>query len=130
LRFYCEGLGFERAENYDLSDAMLYGLDRALEVSSPVRLRSQMIAKGEVKIELLQFDEPAPVGSPSRARNELGFTHLSLFVDDVDAVAARLTELGGTILPTTRTTLGNEIVFLADPDGARVELMARGSSPR
>ena len=126
LRFYCDGLGFETAENYNLDDTMLPGLDLALEVPGPVRLRSQMITNGAVKIELLQFDEPAPVGSPSRTRNVLGFTHLSMWVDDVDIVAARLAELGGTILDTTRTKLGNEIIFLADPDGARVELMARG----
>lgn len=126
MRFYCEGLGFETAENYNLDDSMLPGLDRALEVPGPVRLRSQMITNSAVKIELLQFDEPAPVGSPSHVRNNLGFTHLSMWVDDVDVIAARLAELGGTILDTTRTKLGNEIIFLADPDGARVELMSRG----
>lgn len=126
LRFYCDGLGFVPAENYVLDDTMLEGLDRALEIPGPVRLRSQMITNGAVKIELLQFDEPSPVGSPSHVRNNLGFTHVSMWVDDVDVVAARLAELGGTVLDSTRTTLGNEIIFLADPDGARVELMARG----
>ena len=46
LRFYCEGLGFVVAEGYDLDDTMLPGLAGALEVESPVALRSQMITCG------------------------------------------------------------------------------------
>lgn len=124
LRFYCDGLGFTKAEGYDLDEKMLAGLDRALEVSSPVQLRSQMITNGELKIELLHFAEPAAAGVPSTSRGQIGFTHLSFFVDDVDRVAAELAALGGTVLADTRSQLGYEVVFIADPDGARVELMA------
>jgi catechol 2,3-dioxygenase-like lactoylglutathione lyase family enzyme len=123
LRFYCDGLGFIVAEGYDLDDTMLDGLDRALETPGTVRLRSQMIRHGELKIELLYFAEPLADGTPSQRRNQLGFTHLSLHVDDVERVAARLVELGGTIIPSTRAVLGVPVVFLADPDGTRVELM-------
>ncbi len=124
MRFYCDGLGFVPAEGYDLDEQMLEGLDRALEVGAPVRLRSQMITNGELKIELLHFADPPPIGEPSARRNQLGFTHLSMFVDDVDAVAAGLAALGGEVLGSTRAQLGYEVVFVADPDGARVELMA------
>ncbi len=104
---------------------MLPGLDRALEVIGPVRLRSQMITHGALKIELLHFAAPDPEGAPAIRRNELGFTHVSFIVDDLDAVSARLVGLGGTILPDTRAVLGVEMVFIADPDGTRVELMTR-----
>jgi glyoxylase I family protein len=124
LRFYCGGLGFTPAEGYDLDERMLDGLDRALEVSSPVQLRSQMITNGELKIELLHFSEPRPTGAPSPSRGQIGFTHLSFFVDDVDTVALHLATLGGEVLATTRARLGYEVVFVADPDGTRVELMA------
>ncbi len=124
LRFYCDGLGFEMAEGYDLDEKMLVGIDRALEVSSPVRLRSQMIKNGDLKIELLHFAEPVAAGTPSASRGQIGFTHLSFFVADVDEVAAQLATLGGTVLANTRAQLGYEVVFIADPDGARVELMA------
>ena len=124
LRFYCDGLGFTEAEGYDLDEQMLDGIDRALEVSRPVKLRSQMITNGELKIELLHFAEPRATGDPSTSRGQIGFTHLSFFVDDVDVVAAQLAQLGGEILTNTRAQLGYEVVFVADPDGARVELMA------
>jgi lactoylglutathione lyase len=124
LRFYCEGLGFERAERYDLDESMFDGLGRALEVEAPVRLQSQMITRGQWKIELLGWEQPSAVGTPSQYRNALGFTHLSLDVDDVDSVAQRLAALGGTVLESTRARLGFEVLFVADPDGTRIELMA------
>jgi catechol 2,3-dioxygenase-like lactoylglutathione lyase family enzyme len=125
LRFYCEGLGFEQAEGYELDDTMLPGLERALEVVGPVRLRSQMITHGGLKIELLHFVSPGPTGTPAVRRNELGFTHVSFVVDDLEGVAARLVALGGTTLDGTRAVLGYDVMFVADPDGTRVELMAR-----
>lgn len=123
MRFWCDGLGFTAAERYDLTDTLAPGLAEALEVPSPVSLISQMIVLGDVKIELLHYHSPSVEGSPSASRRQLGLTHLSFWVDDVDAAAQRLVEHGGTLLPKTRTNPGVPLVFLADPDGVRVELM-------
>ena len=48
-------------------------------------------------------------------------------VDDLPAVVARLVALGARVLEDTRTHVdipggGVDIVFLADPDGVRIEL--------
>ena len=123
-RFWCDGLGFERVERFDLTDSLAPGLAEALEVPGPVDLVSQMILLGEMKIELLYYRAPAVEGTPSATRRQRGLTHVSFWVDDVDVAAARLVEYGGTLLPTTRTNPGVAIQFLADPDGTRVELMA------
>jgi catechol 2,3-dioxygenase-like lactoylglutathione lyase family enzyme len=123
LRFYCEGLGFQVAEGFDLDDAMVPGIDKSLEVPAPVVMRSQMITLDAMKVELLHYTTPAVDGVPSARRNQLGLTHLSFWVDDVDTAAAALVSLGGTVLPETRQAPGIELVFLADPDGVRVELM-------
>lgn len=125
LRFWCDGLGFERAERYELTDELAPGLAAALEVPGPVDVISQMIVHGGFKIELLHYRNPAVEGTPSSSRRQRGLTHVSFYVDDVDAEAARLVEYGATILPTTRTNPGVAIQFLADPDGTRVELMGR-----
>ena len=124
-RFYREGLGFTATDGLELSSRDLAGLDGSLEVAGPATITSQFITLGGLKIELLAFKEPTAHGAPSEQRNQLGLTHLSFWVDDVDAAAARLTEFGGTILDGTRSTPGIDIVFLADPDGVRVELMGR-----
>lgn len=123
LRCWCEGFGFELAEGYDLDDTLLPGLAEALEVPSPVALRSQMIRLGELRVELLVFGS-STVGTPSVRRDQLGLTHVSLRVADLDAAIDRAVGHGATLLNATRRNLGGvELVFLADPDGTRVELM-------
>jgi glyoxylase I family protein len=118
LRFYCDGLDSEQ----------LPGLELSVEVRADVVLTSQMIRRGDLRIELLAFREPGVVGSPSQRRNQLGFTHLAFFVDDVDQAAERMLEYGAFVLDQTRADLGTDIVFLMDPDGVRIELM-RGAPP-
>ena len=124
IRFYCEGLGCERAERFELDGTQVPGLAEALEVPSPAVIVSQMVTSGRLKIELLGWASPTAHGRPSSRRNQLGLTHLSFYVDDVDRVAARLVACGGTLLPATRQSPGIDLVFLADPDGTRIELMA------
>lgn len=124
IRFYCEGLGFELAERYDMGSKDVPGLDRALEVDAEVEIVSQFVKSGPMQIELLGYTRPGTVGAPSMHRNQLGLTHLSFYVEDVDAAAARLVELGGTVLTATRANAGVDILFVADPDGTRVELMS------
>lgn len=123
LRFYCEGLGFELAERYDLDSTQMPGLDRSLEIEGPITVQSQMIVSGNMKVELLAYPGRAPEGTPSPSRGLLGLTHLSFNVDKVDTAAARLVEFGGTILEHTRSDAGIVLLFLTDPDGTRVELM-------
>ena len=123
LRFYCDGLGFKAVERYDLQDWPGSGLDRALEVQGPVELVSQFIRHGDMAVELLYYGSPQPFGVASASRGQVGITHLSFYVDDVDEAAARLVANGGTLLPGARANPGMELVFVADPDGVRVELM-------
>ncbi len=123
IRFYCDGLGFSLGDGYDLDTTMLPGLAASLEVAAPTALRSQMISLEGMTIELLHYREPAVSGTPSSSRGSLGLTHLSFWVDDLEASIAALESVGGTVLPATRQQLGIELVFLTDPDGTRVELM-------
>jgi catechol 2,3-dioxygenase-like lactoylglutathione lyase family enzyme len=123
VRFYCEGLGFELSDRYDLSTELLPDLHRGLEVEAPVAVTSQMIVNGPMRIELIHYPARPAEGTPSTSRGQLGLTHLSFTVTDVDAAAAALVERGGTVLEQTRANVGIEIVFLTDPDGTRVELM-------
>lgn len=123
IRFYCEGLGFELAERYDLDSEQMPGLDRSLEVAGPLQVISQMITSGAMKVELLAYPGRPPQGTPSASRGLLGLTHLSFNVEKVDTAAKRLEKFGGTILEETRSDAGIVLLFLADPDGTRIELM-------
>jgi catechol 2,3-dioxygenase-like lactoylglutathione lyase family enzyme len=124
LTFYCDGLGFEKAESHTIGSEFA-----ALMDLPDVLVTSQFIRRGETAIELLAFTEPEPVGSPERRPvHQLGLTHLSFRVHGVEAVAARLVELGGAVVDSSRTEidLGGmplRFVYCTDPDGVRVELM-------
>lgn len=120
LRFYCDGLGFERAESHPIGNEFA----DALEVPRDVDLTSQFIRRGDLSVELLHYRSPAPTGTPSAARNQLGLTHLSFIVPDADAAASHLVGCGATVIESTRTKgEGIYLLFLADPDGVRIELM-------
>jgi lactoylglutathione lyase len=124
LLFYCEALGFEKAESHQIGTEFA----RLMEFDD-VSVTSQFIRKGTTAIELLSFADPAPFGDGvRRAVNQLGLTHLSFRVADVEAVAAKVVELGGSVVEASRTTIDFggvplEFVYCTDPDGVRVELM-------
>ena len=124
LRFYTEGLGFEVAEAFDVGDEVAH----TLEVERGVVLKSQMIQKDGLKVELLGWTSPQPFGVASSSRGQIGITHLSFNVVDIAAVEQRLVEFGATVIESTRTAIpfpggAMHLHFLADPDGTRVELM-------
>ena len=126
MRFYCDGLGFEKAETFEVTDAF----GKALEVDGEVAGTSQFIRRGGMRIELLAYQSPGTTGEPARRRNQLGITHLSFVVEDVDSSAKHLVACGGSSFPATRTCsdpAATQLVFVADPDGVRIELMSNPS---
>jgi catechol 2,3-dioxygenase-like lactoylglutathione lyase family enzyme len=124
LRFYCDGLGFTAAESHTVGPEFA-----ALMELEGVALRSQFLRRDGLAIELLYYSSPEAMGpSERRPMNQLGLTHLSVRVDDVDEVAGILESLGGSVVAGTRTTfeLGGSVldfVYCTDPDGVRIELM-------
>ncbi len=124
LRFYCEALDFVPAESHAVGDEFA----KLMELDGVV-LSSQFVRRDGIAIELLHFASPEPVGDAvRRPMNELGLTHLSVRVHDVDAVAAAVERLGGTVVAGTRTTFemagaSLDFVYCTDPDGVRIELM-------
>ena len=127
LRFYCDALGFDVAESHAIGSEFAQLMDLP-----DVAVTSQFIRKGTTAIELLAFSDPAPFGDRGRrAVNQLGLTHLSFRVADVEAVAAMVVELGGAVVESSRTTIDFggtplEFIYCTDPDGVRVELMDLG----
>ena len=119
-RFYVDGLGFDEFARFEMTRTIA-------EVDPPCDFTSFFIQKGGLRVELLHYRSPGAIGHPSTRRNQLGLTHLSFVVDDVDAAARDLEAYGGTIIEGTRSGQDDEdavqIIFLADPDGTRVELM-------
>jgi catechol 2,3-dioxygenase-like lactoylglutathione lyase family enzyme len=70
-------------------------------------------------LELLHF-EAGTVPARERVMNEPGLTHVSVSVNDVGAVCARVPEYGGEVLADTDIGAG---IFVRDPDRQLLELL-------
>ena len=122
-RFYCEALGFDAAEAFDVGDEFgpLMELDG-------VQLHSQFLRRDGQAIELLSFATPEPGGTKERRpMTQFGLTHLCFRVDDATELFDLAARAGGAAHPATATTLeatGVTVVYLTDPDGVRIECMA------
>lgn len=130
-RFYVEALGFTVGLVYEMEDT----INDLLGIADKVLMTSLMLHKGSQVVELIHFREPKPFAAGSlRPMNQLGLTHLSFTAQDVDALAARLEQLGGKFLRETRTVIEMPnatpaiLLFCTDPDGTRIELY-RPSQP-
>ena len=125
LEFYRDGLGFELVSKYEIDP--VFG--RVMELDQLEDGKSWLISRDGITLELLWYASPEIYGDGMRGdMNRRGFTHLCVFVDDVDEVAQRIVALGGHVHSETRTTVsGEEIkgewVYCSDPDGVRIELI-------
>jgi glyoxylase I family protein len=77
--------------------------------------------------------KPGCIGEKTpRPMNHLGLTHLSLRVDDLEAVCAQLEAAGGALLPETRIggpDAPTHVIMAYDPDGVRLELIQGPGDP-
>jgi catechol 2,3-dioxygenase-like lactoylglutathione lyase family enzyme len=128
MRFYIEGLGYEVLHRLEAGDEVA-GLCE-VEPPHPIEMYAQFLAKDGVKLELVHWPSPGVHGEPSHSRNQLGLTHLAFDVTDLPTVEARLISLGAKLIEGSRLhvdkgTFTVDLVFLADPDGTRIELVER-----
>lgn len=123
LHFYRDVLGCKELGRLDVEGAMA----DTLNGMEGVKLRAIYLERDGWRLELMEFPEPGWVGPQApRPMNQLGLTHLSLRVDDLDAVCAQLAEAGGGLLPDTRIGRPDarvRVIMAHDPDGLRLELI-------
>ena len=104
LSFYGDGLGFQEA----------FRLDRDGEV----RLVYLQVVRGQF-VELFPGGEPA-----AEAGKEVGYVHLCLAVDDIQATVEEASARGVVFDGEPKLGLdGNWQVWTTDPDGNRIEFM-------
>jgi lactoylglutathione lyase len=116
-RFYEEVFGFRQAFEFRTEGPET---PRLLRLEAPLVLHAVYLAVDGLLLELLHFDRQAPARETPRVMNEAGLTHLSLFVDDVDAVVAAVPRFGGRVRDDTNVGVA---VFVEDPDGQAIEVI-------
>ncbi len=123
MRFYHDVLGFEYVSELDVKGEPAATL---LELSD-VELHAVYLEREGVRIELLYYPTPGHTGDDARRpMNQLGLTHLSLRVDDLDAVLPEVEAAGGRIVERSRIGIeaaSTKVIFVTDPDGTRIELV-------
>jgi catechol 2,3-dioxygenase-like lactoylglutathione lyase family enzyme len=117
-RFYCDLLGFTFQREINPPDEMsaqLLGLD------APLGMTATYLGRDGLVLELLHFAAPDRTARyRARAMNDPGLTHISLSVDDLEGVIAKIGDYGGAVLEDTNIGSG---IFVRDPDGQLLELL-------
>ncbi|MFD7709876.1 VOC family protein [Streptomyces sp. NPDC059785] len=115
-RWYCAALGLSAAPAFQVAGTDLRGV--------------MLLHDSGYRVELLHRPgaRPGPVtDTPLDAAGTLGFGHMCLCVEDVDAEFARLTGLGATtaMAPQAAPRPGARMAFVRDPYGNLIELLDR-----
>jgi len=117
-RFYCDLFGFTLEREIQPPDD---GSARLMSLTPPLAMTAAYLVRDGLVLELLHYAADGQT-QPFRARtmNEPGLTHISLSVDDIDAVCARVAEYGGEVVESSNI---GAAVFVRDPDGQLLELL-------
>jgi catechol 2,3-dioxygenase-like lactoylglutathione lyase family enzyme len=119
LRFYRDLLGFT-----DNSRVDVVGAPSALLIGDPdAKLSAVFLERDGVVVELQRLEGvDSEVGGV-----HLGLSHLGFRVTDLPGLTDTLRSAGAEVLEHSRyrdEALGSEVVFVTDPDGVRIELIA------
>jgi glyoxylase I family protein len=126
LAFWRDVLGFELSHTAHQTGEM------ATEITGVVGAEIKLAvlkAPGGHKIELLEYLAPLDRKKRVDLRPcDIGFVHVALLVDDLDAVLESIAASGWKAAgkPQTLTTgpnAGKRVVYVRDPDGTTIEFM-------
>ena len=76
-----------------------------------------------LKVQLIQYDQPAGRKQVMPRNCDLGGHHVALLVEDIDAAAAWLKQKGCTVLEAIPMDAGKKNIYVADPWGHQFELV-------
>jgi catechol 2,3-dioxygenase-like lactoylglutathione lyase family enzyme len=120
--FYTDALGFEVVAEFDFDDP---ATARVMGVPD-CKFKGVFMKRDGMRIELIAFRHPPPPAEVRRHRaDEIGHSHLSFYVTDLDAALAELAAKGAVVEAETRAVLpsGIECCVVRDPDGFGIEIV-------
>ena len=120
LAFYRDGLGFEVVQEsaWDKDNPLA---DRAIGIEKTVA-RMAMLKAPNAYLEVWEYSEPQPRDLVSQP-NDLGYPHMALQVDDIEAEFERLSALGMVFVAEEPVNFGPaSAVYGRDPFGNVIEI--------
>jgi glyoxylase I family protein len=121
--FYEHALGFVETGRLDVggpATATILGVPGA-------HLRLVYLERDDLRIELIHHATGTRSERLPRPMDQVGLTHLSVFVDALHDLTGPIEAHGGRVLEDSIVTFewGNRGVMALDPDGTRIELIER-----
>ncbi len=121
-RFYTQVLGFQVMAEFDFDDAKT----AQVMMVPGAKFKGIFMKRDGMRIEIIGFTNP-PARDEKRPRlaNEVGHSHFTFNVQDLDATLAELRQHGIEPEPGSRAVLphGIECCVIRDPDGFGIELV-------
>ena len=123
-RFYRDGLGFVEGQTMSATIEVGSEMARGWNLAEGGKVSSRFLSRPDIKLSLMQFEEPKPVGDRHRKPiNQLGLRSLTFICSNPKAIAARLEELGGKIVHDDQRGRFDALL-VTDPDGVLLQLEA------
>jgi lactoylglutathione lyase len=116
-RFYEGLLGFQFWWELELPDD---GTEKLLQLSRPIGVRATYLVHDGLVLELIDYSQREARPGPERVMDQVGLTHLSLSVSDLEGVLAMVEDFGGSVVSETVT---EQFAMIRDPDGQLIELL-------
>lgn len=120
--FYTDVLGFETMAEFDFDDP----LTAKVMMVPECKFKGIFMKCDGLRIELIGFANPPPEPAVRpRSSNEVGHSHLTFNVRDLDEALDYMREKGVPIEEGSRPKLvgGSECCVVRDPDGFPIELV-------
>ncbi|OBF85029.1 glyoxalase-like protein [Mycobacterium sp. 852002-51163_SCH5372311] len=117
-RFYEGLLGFEFWWEIDPPDDRTAPL---LQLPEPLGVHATYLVRDGFVLELIDYAKREVHAGPERVMDQVGLTHLSFSVSDLEGVLCRVAEFGGAVVDAS-VTEGSAMI--RDPDGQLLELLS------
>ena len=119
-RFYEGLLGFQFWWEIEPPDDRTAQL---VQLSGPLGTHATYLVRDGFVLELIDYSKRKVHAGVQRVMDQVGLTHISFSVSDLDGVLEKVDEFGGTVVGAT---VSDASAMIRDPDGQLLELLSDG----
>ena len=98
-------------------------LDQLLQLAKPLGVHATYLVRDGFVLELIDYSKREVHAGAERVMDQVGLTHISFSVSDLDAVLGQVVDFGGSVVDGTVST---QSAMIRDPDGQLLELLSDG----
>jgi catechol 2,3-dioxygenase-like lactoylglutathione lyase family enzyme len=117
-RFYEGLLGFEFWWEIEPPDDRTAQL---VQLSKPLGTHATYLVRDGFVLELIDYAKREVHPGPERVMDQVGLTHISFSVSDLDGVLKKVESFGGAVVDET---VSEQSAMIRDPDGQLLELLS------